>query len=128
MLICHFHQLPAKLETHSLGGGLVIWNFSVQLILMKWLPFFDFFMVDANIPFPLTLGKPETQTLGGGGVSNLEFFCMISINEMAAIFQFFIMANTDILFQLTLRKLETQTLGGSVIWNFFIDSVFPIPT
>ena len=55
---------------------------------MKWQPFFIFFKIaDADIPFPLTLGKPETQTLGGGG--NLNFFCMININKMAAIFHFF---------------------------------------
>ena len=45
-----------------------------------------FIIADATIPFPLTLRKPETQTLG---VCHLEFFCMIDINEMAAIFQFF---------------------------------------
>ena len=43
-------------------------------------------MADADIPFLLTLRKPETQTLG---VGNLKIFCMININEMAAIFQFF---------------------------------------
>ena len=49
------------------GGG------GVQLILMKWQPFFNFFiMADADIPFPLTLGKAETQTLGG--VGNFEIF------------------------------------------------------
>ena len=31
-----------------------------------WQPFFNFFIIaDGDIPFPLTLGKPETQTLGG---------------------------------------------------------------
>ena len=41
-----------------------------------------------DIPFPSThkKRKPETQTLG---VGNLKFFCMIDINKMAAIFQFF---------------------------------------
>ena len=43
--------------------------------------------VYADIPFLLTLGKPETQTLGG--VSNWKFFRTINIKEMAAIFQFF---------------------------------------
>ena len=47
-----------------------------------------------------------------GGVCNLEFFCVININEMVAIFQFFIMVDADIPFLLTLRKLEAQTLGG----------------
>ena len=59
-------------------------------------------MANADIPFPLTLREPETQTLG---VSNLKFFCTIDIYKMVAIFQFFIMANTDI--PLTLREPET---------------------
>ena len=50
----------------KLWGGLVIWNFSVQLILTKWQPFFNFFiMADADILFLLTLGKPETKLWGG---------------------------------------------------------------
>ena len=44
-------------------------------------------MADTDIPFPLTLRKPETQTLGG--VGNLKFFHTMDINKMAAIFQFF---------------------------------------
>ena len=49
---------------------------------------FQFFiMANADIPFPLTLGKPDTQTFGG--VGNLKFSHMININEMAVIFQFF---------------------------------------
>ena len=43
-------------------------------------------MLDADIPFPSTLGKLETQTFGG---DNLKFFHMIDINKMAAFFQFF---------------------------------------
>ena len=54
-----------KPETQTLGG-LVIWNFSVWLILKKLQPFFNFFiMANADISFPLTLGKLATQTLGG---------------------------------------------------------------
>ena len=44
-------------------------------------------MADIDIPFLLTLGKLEAQTLGE--VSNLKFFCMIDIYEMVAIFQYF---------------------------------------
>ena len=63
-------------------------KFSIQSIFTKWQPFFKFFiMADIDIPFPLTLGKPETQFLGEA--SNLKFFHMIDIYEMAAIFQFF---------------------------------------
>ena len=64
-----------------------------------------------DIPFPSTLRK-ENQRPKLGGVGNLKFFCMININKMAAIFNFFIMADTDILFLLTLGKPETQTLVG----------------
>ena len=54
-------------------GGLVIGNFSVQSILKKWQPFFIFFtMADSDILFLLTLGKLETQTLGGD--QQLEIF------------------------------------------------------
>ena len=100
-------------------GGSVIWNFSIWLLFTKWQPFFNFFiMAYSDIPFPLTLRKPETQTLGG--VSNLKIFCTLDINELAAIFNFFIMADADIPFLLTLRKPETQTVEGLVIWNFSI--------
>ena len=47
-----------KLETQTLGGGLVIGNFSVQSIFTKWWPFFNFFIIaDTDIPFLLTLRK-----------------------------------------------------------------------
>ena len=59
--------------------------------------------------------KKETQTFGG--VSNLTFFIMIDIKEMAAIF--FIMADADIQFPLTLTKPETKTLGGVSNLKFF---------
>ena len=46
-----------KAQTQTLEG-LVIWNFSIQLIFMKWRPFFNFFlMADTDIPFLLTLRK-----------------------------------------------------------------------
>ena len=86
---------------------------------MKWQPFFNFFiMANADIPFPLTLVKLETQTLGGG-VSNLKFFCMIDINKMAAIFNFFIMVDADILFPSTLRKTGSPNFGGVGNLTFF---------
>ena len=59
------------------------------------------------------------------GFGNLKFFCMIDVNEMVAIFQFFfIMAHGDIPFPSTLEKLETQTLRGSIFWNFSIQLIF----
>ena len=58
---------------------------------MKWQPFFNFFiMPDADILFLSTLGKQETQTLGG--VGNLKFFHMIDIYEVAAIFCHFFLS------------------------------------
>ena len=67
------------------GGQSIISNFSVEHLFMKWWPYFDFFiMANTDIPFLLTLRKPETQTLGG--VGNLKFFCTMHIYEMAAIF------------------------------------------
>ena len=51
---------------------------------------FLFIMADTDIPFPLTLRKPETQTWGGGGmVGNLKFFHTKHIYKMVAIFQLF---------------------------------------
>ena len=41
-------------------------------------------MANIDILFPLTLGKPETQTLG-----NLKFFHTIDIYKMVVIFHFF---------------------------------------
>ena len=96
-------------------GGLAIWKFSVQLIFMKWQPFFNFFIfADTDILVPATLRKPETQTLG---VCNLNF----SIRSI--FFNFFILANTDILFPSTLINWRPK-LWGLAIWNFSIWSIF----
>ena len=103
--------------------GPVIWNFSLRLIFMKGWPFFNFFiMADTDIPFLLTLRKPETQTLGG--VSNWKFFCMIDIKEMAAIFQFFHNG-------WHWYSIDTGKTGHVTFWlvqfsKFLVGSVFPI--
>ena len=77
-------------------------------------------MVDADIPFPSTLGKLETQTFGGGG--NLKFFHMIYINKMAAIFQFF--HNGQHWYSISVDTQKTRHPnfgeGGLVIWNFSV--------
>ena len=53
-------------ETQTLGGGVGNLKFFRTMHIYKWQPFFDFFiMADTDIPFLLTLGKPETQTLWG---------------------------------------------------------------
>ena len=67
-------------------------------------------MANTDIPFLLTLGKPETQTLGGLVIGH--FSVQLILKNWQPFFNFFIMADTDIPFQLTLRKPETQTLGG----------------
>ena len=47
---------------------------------------FFFIMANADIPFPLTLGKLRDPNFWG--VSNWKFFRTIDIKEMVAIFQF----------------------------------------
>ena len=72
----------------KLWRGISYLKFFHTIYIIEMAAIFQFFiMADADIPFPLTLGKLETQTLGGFG--NLKFFCMINIKEMAAIFFFF---------------------------------------
>ena len=76
-----------KTADPNFGGFINLIFFHMISILTKWQPYFNFFiMADTDIPFLSTLGKPQTQTLGG--FSNLKFFCTININDMAAIFHF----------------------------------------
>ena len=121
MLIFRFCQ-HSENQRPKLLGGLVIWNFSVWSILTKWQPFFNFFiMANADILFPSTLGKPETQTFGG--VSNLKFFHTIDINEIAVIFQFFHNGWCWYSISIDTQKTRDPNFGGSVIWNFSIWSI-----
>ena len=65
--------LTLRKPENPILGGLVIGIFSIQSILKKWQPFFNFFiMADTDIPFPLTLRKPETQTIGGSVIGNFS--------------------------------------------------------
>ena len=75
-------------------------------------------MADTDMPFPSTLGKPETQTLGGSVIGN--FSVRSILKKCQPFFNFFIMANTDMPFPLTCGIPETQTLGGSVFGNFSV--------
>ena len=103
-------NIPFPLTLTTFGG----WSFgifSVQWILMKWQTFLDFFH-NCWCYYSISFNTQKTGDLNFGGVSNLEFFCTIDINEIMAIFNFFIMANANIPFPLTLGKLETQTLGS----------------
>ena len=63
-------------------------------------------MADTDILFPSTLGKLQTQTLGGSVIGN--FSVRSVLKKWQLFFNFFIMANTDIPFPLTLRKPETK--------------------
>ena len=81
--------------------GSVIWNFSIWCIFMKWQPFFNVFKIaNADIPFLLTLRKPETETLGDGvGWSVIWIFSIWHIfMKYLPFFNFFIMADVYILF------------------------------
>ena len=85
--------------------------FTVRSIFTKWWPFFNFFIMDyANIPFLLTLRKPETQSFGGLVIWNFSVWLIFM--QWWPFFNIFTMAYADIPFLLTLRKLETQTFGG----------------
>ena len=103
-------RVSTEMEYHRqpTWGRSVIWNFSIWSILMKWQPFFNFFIMadsdipsalrklDSDIPFPLTLGKPETQTLGGSVIWNFSIRSILT--KWQPFFNFFIMANGDIPF------------------------------
>ena len=78
-------------------------------------------MADTDIPFLLTLGKPETQTLRGSVIG--KFSVRLILKKWQPFFNVFIMADTDIPFLLTLGKPETQTLRGSVIGKFSVRSI-----
>ena len=116
------HWYSISIDTQKTGetnfGGLVIWNFSIRLILTKWEPFFNFFiMAQTDIPFLLTPRKPETQTLGG--ICNLKFFHTIDINEMRAIFQFFHNGWCWYSVSVNTQKTRDPNFGGVGILKFF---------
>ena len=101
-------------------GGSVIWNFSVWSILMKWQPFFNFFIM-ANCWYSISIDTQKTGDPNFGEVSNLKFSHTININEMAAIFQFFDngqhwhSVSVD-----TQKNWRPKLWGRSVIWNFSV--------
>ena len=70
-------------------------------------------MADTNFAFPLTLRKPETQTLGGSVIGSFALGRIFG--ELQPFFPFSVMADTNFTFPSTLRKPETQTLRGSEI-------------
>ena len=103
-----------KTRDPNFGGEEVIWNFSIRLILTKWQPFFNFFiMANTDILFPLT-GDPNF-----GGVGNLTFFCTINIKEMATIFQFFHNGRHWYSISVDTWKTGDQNFGGVGNLKFF---------
>ena len=79
-------------------------------------------MADTNFAFPLTLRKPETQTLGGLVIGSFALGCVFG--ELQPFFPFSVMADTNFAFPSTFRKPETQTLGGLVIGSFALGCMF----
>ena len=68
------------------------------------------------LSFPLTPGKPKTQTLWGLVIGSFALGC--AFRELEPFFPFSIMADSNFPFLFTLRKLKTQTLGGVSNWEF----------
>ena len=73
-------------------------------------------MADADILFPSTFGKLETQTLG---VSNLKIFHMIDIYKMVVIFQFFHNGQHCYFISLNTQKTGDPNFGGFSNLRFF---------
>ena len=98
-----------KLETQALEV-FVVGSFSLGNIFTKREPFCHFYIIaDANFPFLLTLGKPETQTVGGGGsvIGNFILGCILqSYNHFSHM--------------ITFLQLKVHNGWG----KFFIGSVF----
>ena len=83
--------------------------------------FWFIMIVDANIPFLLTLWKPDTQTLDSV-IWIFSIWCIFT--KWWPIFKFFIMADTNILFLLTIGKSRNPNFGGSIIWKFSVWYIF----
>ena len=78
------------------------WEFYSRTRFGELWPFCPFsVMADTNFPFPSTLRKPETQTLGGSVIGSFALRCICG--ELRPFFPFSVMANTNFP---TLRKLE----------------------
>ena len=112
----------------NFGGGSVIWKFSIQLIFMKWWPFFNFFIMgDTDIPFLSTLRKLETQILRRSVIWNFSVWLIST--KWWPFFIFFIMADANIPFPLTLGKLAKMQDANFLMIQFSkfsVGSVFPV--
>ena len=109
------HQFCVSVDTQKTGDpnfrGSVIGSFALGCVFGVLRPFFPFsVMADTNFAFPLTLRKPETQTLGGSVIGSFALGC--DFRALGHFFLFSVMADTNFAFPLTLGKPETQTLGG----------------
>ena len=87
-------------------------------------PFFPFsVMADTNFAFPLTLRKPETQTLGGSVIGSFALGTHFW-GAMAHFFPFSVIADTNFAFPSTLRKTGDPNFRGSVIGSFALGTRF----
>ena len=105
--------------------GLVFGSFALGHIFGELQPFFPLsIMADTNFLFPLTLGKPETQTLRG--VSNWEFCSRMCFGGATAIFSIF--CNGRHQHSDTWKTLMTflHLKGQNGSRKFSVDSVFPL--
>ena len=81
-------------------------------------------MADTNFAFPLTLRKPETQTLGGSVIGSFALGRVFRV--LWPFFPFSVIADINFAIPSTLRKPDTQTLGGSVLGSFALGRIFGV--
>ena len=102
-------------------GGLVIWNFSLWSILMKWQPFFNcFIMANADIPFPSTLRKLETWILHWFSFPNFSVGSVFPITHLRFLFNIYVWLCLKHFCVVTFLHSENQRQ------KFSVDSVFEL--
>ena len=83
---------------------------------------FSTVMADTNFAFPSTLGKPETQTLGGSVIGS--FVLGHIFGELRPFFPFSVMADTNFAFRQHSENQRPKLWGGSVIGSFALGRIF----
>ena len=73
--------------------------------------------------YSISVNTGKTRDPNFGEVSNLKFFCMININKMAAIFQFFHNGRHWYSISVNTGKTGDPNFGRLVIWKFSIWSI-----
>ena len=105
----HFHG-----ETQTLGGSV---SFALGRVFGELRPFFPFsIMADTNFVFPLTLRKPETQTLGGSG--NWKFCSRMHFWGAMAIFPIFCNGQHQFCVSVDTQKTGDPNFRGVGNWKF----------